>query len=354
MAAIIKPLDEISEIINNLQQCSHTERRGSFNENSLKRILDKVNEAKNAIIIHIIDKPLNITESYITDTAVKSENPNFSKLQTIRDRSCNKLIIPTGNSEKPTKETSLLIERNVKNVLRSTNTYATISKVNPTNNGNIVFQFDASDNLSKISEHLKHELGNKIKVIEPMLPKMTIHNLPDTIDPSDLDSIKKNIIESNTNLRELLNNQVNKLDVLFSFDNKDSHNAVIKCSPAIRNFIINNKRRIRIDMSSCVVSDRLFIPHCTKCQSLLHTLKNCKENKFTCSFCGKDHKSTDCPSKDIKNEHSCANCSSSNNQDIKKMANTHNAFSKSCPVFRDLKNQLISKICWDGNPPTST
>lgn len=355
MAEITKPLDEIIALIKNLQQSSHTERRASLIENSLEKIIDQVNLAKNAIIAHILNKPVSDCPTAETvDNKSKHQGFLRNNMPSVFYESGQKLIIPTGNDSKPDKKTSVSVEKNVKNILKSSNTYATITKINPTNNGNIVFQFDKNDNINDISQKLITELGTNVKLIEPIFPKITVHNLPETIDCKDKEGIRTNIIDSNPYIKNAMNDPRNKIELLFIFSSKGSNHAVLKCSPDIRKLIIENNRRIRIDMSVCAISDRIYIPHCTKCQQRNHTLKNCKMTTFTCSYCGKNHNKDDCPVKNDSDKHICNNCIHSNTPEIKNQAETHNSFSKKCPVYQDLLIQQVKKTNWGGVPPKIT
>lgn len=352
MSEIISPLDEIIEVVENIQQSSHTERRASLNDNILSIITKKVNEAKNAIIMHLLNKQQYVTDECINvlPNAIKTLPSDTPKV----DKSCHKLIIPTDSHVTPSKEISLDIEKNVKNILKNTKTYATIAKINPTSRGNVVVHFDKNDNISNITQKLKDKFGTKVKVIEPILPKIIVHNLPNTMDCSDKTSIVQNILESNAFIKESVGDCPSKFELLFTYDTNGSTNAVIKCCPEIRKLIINNSRRIRVDMSLCRTSDRVYVPHCTKCQQRNHTLKSCQKSSFTCAFCGQNHSTIDCQLKDNPDKHSCSNCTNSDVAAIKSQANTHNTFSKLCPVYRGLQIKQINKTNWAGSPPTFT
>ena len=61
------------------------------------------------------------------------------------------------------------------------------------------------------------------------------------------------------------------------------------------------------------------------------------------------HKSINCRHKKEKNKHKCINCKKCNFHDIKKGFNTHNANSKSCPIYEKELEQTKRKTCYDMN-----
>lgn len=363
MDEIIQPLDAILESISQLRVASHVARKSGSTEQLYDDILAQINLAKNNIIKHLFSSlqlATNITQSQsnvqniqanVSITESIKQVDNSSSKNAFSNEANHKLIIPTGNASKPNKETSISIERNVKNILKNSNTYATITNINPTNKGNIVFQFDKKDNINNISQQLKNELGQDIKLIEPTLPKLTVHNLPDTLDCTNKDEVIKNIIDGNPFIKDSMMSSHKKFDLLFTFSNKGSNHAVIKCSPDIRNLIISKNWRIRVDMSVCKVSDRIHIPRCTNCQKYNHTLKNCTETSATCTFCSQKHKKDNCPVKDDLTQHVCSNCNLSKSSEIKNQSKTHSAFSKECPIYKYHVAQLIKKTNWEGSPP---
>ena len=72
MSNFLSPLDNILEIVKELTNATHSNRRGSTLENAFYKITAHVNEAKNNIITHLLDRK---------DTPASTKN--FDKIFTL-------------------------------------------------------------------------------------------------------------------------------------------------------------------------------------------------------------------------------------------------------------------------------
>ncbi len=112
--------------------------------------------------------------------------------------------------------------------------------------------------------------------------------------------------------------------------------AVIKVDPRIRSFIIQNNRKIYLDLSSLHVKDQIHLVQCYACQQYGHKRGSeyCKlgKDKDICLYCAEDHKSKDCRVKRDVNKRKCHNCFTSSNAVHKRNAKGHTSTSIECPI----------------------
>ena len=171
-----------------------------------------------------------------------------------------------------------------------------------------------------------------------LLPKLKICDVFNYKN-GDKEAFKEAILSKNNAVNELVNDG-KTLEVIF-IDGEYNY-AVLKVSPEIREIVMRDGR-IFIDMQAHHVKDRLHLTQCYSCQKYGHKQGSdfCPHkgtSNEVCKFCAGNHKSKDCPVKNDKSKHKCANCASSKILSIRQGACSHIATSRDCPIaIRELK-----------------
>ena len=102
-------------------------------------------------------------------------------------------------------------------------------------------------------------------------------------------------------------------------------------------------------MQSHYVTDHYHLQQCYKCQKFGHKVgsEHCKlkDDESKCLYCGRNHRSKDCPVKNEPSKHKCTNCLSSKNPEIRKLGHQHNAASKLCPIYKRELQFMKSITC---------
>ena len=201
-----------------------------------------------------------------------------------------------------------------------------------------------ADNM--LSSELSVTKSTKVPAV--LLPKICVHNIkPEEVSTSEI--LKEKILHKNSIIAQRLKDESqSRLEVLFVDKNK--RKAILKVTPDIREIIMKTQR-IFIDIESHYVSDSFHIEQCFQCQAFGHrsTSDRCpkKNSDPVCFFCAGTHRSSNCSNKNNKNKHKCVNCDKSNNGDIRNRAKTHNANSKSCPIFEREVEHIKMKTSYD-------
>ena len=127
----------------------------------------------------------------------------------------------------------------------------------------------------------------------------------------------------------------------------DKHSfAMAKVHPDIRTLLRNAGNRLFIDLTSCVVSDRLYLVQCYTCQEFGHKTGStqCKSAQNpVCLYCSGPHQSKNCGVKNEREKHKCSNCAKSSNSAIKAKACGHTSTSFLCPFVQNEARSLMSK-----------
>lgn len=345
MSKILSPLDQILQLTLDLINASHSAKRNSLQDNTLQTIISNVNETKNHIInlLFNVNKSVKnfVNDSQTTPTFPLNTQATYANV-TKSSEPTNNIIIPLGNT-KPENNTVIDTERKIVNILKKTNSNATVISTNATDKGNIVIKFKRNDDLNALKSEVTQEFGNKIKLISHVLPKIKIVGVPSFFDTTNKDDALNSIVNANKPLQQLLKNKEETFEFLFAFKSKVGQSLVIKCSPNVRALIKSHNDSLIVEHKQCRVFDRFFISHCGKCALYGHTRRNCTSSSINCTYCAKSHDSLVCPEKDNISAHACFNCQTSNNENFRNNALSHNSFSDDCPVFLHLKNKLISR-----------
>jgi len=338
MSILTDPLDKILHVVNDLIQTSHTGRRGSSLDSAFDTIIENVNIAKNNIIAHLLDKkPIQTVNAH--DKQHIHSNLSFSNVLQ-KGPVKNNIIIPLGEPN-PSKEMVANVENKIYNLLEKSNSSATIVKTSTTDKGNFVVNFRGEDNIDAIKSDFTEKFGDKIKIVKAIQPKIQIVSIPTQFNTSNKEEILKNISESNEVIKQELSHDKDCLQYLFSYKAKYYKTVVLKCSPKLRTLLRKSGDAIKLCHKLCKIYDRHHVLQCSNCSKYGHSAQNCKEETSICTFCSEDHHFKKCENKDNKSLHKCYNCA--NSSDYNSQANTHNAFSDTCPIKVIHKNKVISR-----------
>ena len=228
------------------------------------------------------------------------------------------------------------IDQKMKNALQGFK----VSKTHVKNNGTMVVETPNQENFSGAISSLRNEFSNfSVAESKKITPKLTIVNVPKDLAGNDLieeickkDAFIKNCIDRNE-----------EFSIINSWDMKDrsgkisSKKVAVKCSPLIRNYIINdNSGYIYLNLLRCKVFDRFYVPQCYHCQRYNHFSRECpdKEKSSVCGKCSGSHNTKNCNANSSK----CINCIRNKDQN-----NSHASFSPNCPVLVGLRNKVMAK-----------
>ena len=216
-------------------------------------------------------------------------------------------------------------------------------KVNKTiikRNGTMVVETPNQESFSNAISSLRSEFSNfSVSESKKIAPKLTIINVP--IDLNNNDFVK-DVCKKDAYIKDCIERK-EEFSIINSWDMKDksgknsSKKIAIKCSPAIRNYIIDdNKGYIYLSLARCKVYDRFYVPQCFHCQRYNHFSRECpdKEKNSVCAKCSKNHDTKNCP----ENSTNCINCIRNKEKNTK-----HTSFSPNCPVLIGLRKKVMAQ-----------
>ena len=213
-----------------------------------------------------------------------------------------------------------------------------LKKVNVNNarvseNGYLIVNVQNEANHKKATDSLRQVFSEDFSFEEPkkLLPKVTITRVPKSLEDS---TVITSLCEKDENLRKMISE--GEVCELISSWNMKQHfagmilykNVAIKCSPRIRNYIMDvNEGYVYLDLVRCKTYDRFFITQCYHCCELNHIAKNCpnKNQLPNCAKCSNQHNTKECQS----NAEKCVNCK----KNYPSQKNDHSSFSHTCPLM---------------------
>ena len=336
--SVIDPLDQIVTIVQNLFNS-----KKQIKTADLQLIQDLSQKLKSSIIntlIPIIEKQDAAPSKQATTLAPSS---SISYAAAVKRQQTSTIYIPPDSNS---KETPANIEKSVCQLLKAKNIKADVHRVNTTEKGGMVLKLNSSDDVTGIAKTLNENLGFQAKPKPLALPKITISRIPET-ESLTTEELKKEIFASNP---WLANHTDAVFDILFTYKPKDFVSAVCKVSPQIRNEIIEKNNSLKIGVRLCPVKDRFHVPLCTKCCKFGHKASACSKDTPTCCLCASvNHSLASCPHRSDPDSHRCANCLTSTNESHHSVP-SHNAFDKTCPIYREHLANKIKHTNWGAGP----
>ena len=212
-----------------------------------------------------------------------------------------------------------------------------------------------------------HELSTAFKTRLPqkLLPKVTVSGISEVLfescngDKDEMKRILKNdIISRNYVVKNILESnpdeefEVVMLQKVMPSNYYVNYIAALKLSARLRKAIYDSGDKLYISLKRCLVKDRFHVLQCYHCQKPGHSANECPSESPTCGFCSKDHPSKECPHKKSDQNQCCTNCLNSNNADYVKVARTHNAGNRKCPILKSHIETIKRKTQdWHGKNP---
>ena len=219
--------------------------------------------------------------------------------------------------------------------------------IHDTKTGNSVFILPSQKARDKLQEKIKElhptASNDSFRTPQPRLPTISIVGVPSELDK---DGITATIMAQNEWIKNLCGSEeINNFKVLTikNLRNNASVSQAIVCvSDSVRQAIATRNNRVFIGMRSCTVYDQWYVKRCNKCQDFGHYAKQCTQGSTVyCGYCAADdHQTIDCTHKSNPDKLCCVNCKNAGNEH----ANTHPAYSQSCPVYVARKDSLKASI----------
>ena len=241
---------------------------------------------------------------------------------------------------KKTESSKNISSDEMKNKMKNALQGFKVAKTKVKQNGTMIVETANHENFSGAISSLQKEFSDfSVAEAKKISPKLTIINVPNDLTGNDLideiakkDDFIKNCIDNNE-----------EFSIINSWDMKNKSGKIsakkfaIKCSPLIRNYIINNNNGyVYLNLLRCKVFDRYYVPQCYHCQRFNHFSRECpdKEKSPVCGKCSGGHVTKNC----TVNSSKCINCVRN-----KEKNNNHASFSHKCPVLVGLKNKVMAK-----------
>ena len=224
------------------------------------------------------------------------------------------------------------METRIGEALKSVN----VSSARITSGGNCIVSVPNEVSHKKATEILQSTMSDEYTIHEEnkLAPKLTVTNVSTNI--ADADFIPA-LREKDPNIDEMLLSG-ETFEVLRSSNSGNVKNLVLRCSPKIRNYIVEtNAGWVYLNLGRCKVYDRFFVPQCYQCCSPNHFARSCpdKDKPIVCGKCAGAHKSKECTSNTLK----CINCVRQRPNDD----NNHCSFSKDCPILIRMRMSMKNR-----------
>jgi len=328
-------MEHISSSLDNILTILQTKakQKGNPIESILPTIQSTINEVKNELLKTVFNSLQHGNKSEATKEV--SDKP--------RSQLYSQILIKSGEAKKDPKIKNEFL-RKIDNTLMEKNIDASIVGASSTAKGDVIIKLKETDNINSIINELIKEnepaFQEKMSHITPSMPKVSITNIPDYYDLTDLSEVRKSLLSSNKELSEIITQQNLKFELLFKYNTKRSTQTIIaKCSQEIRSFLNKNGNEIKLGCILCKTFDHVHLKICSKCCKIGHLKKDCHSNMTKCTFCYNNHSFKDCPVKNDTCQHKCGNCI---NKGMPDNIN-HNCFSFKCPLVKKAKEFILKR-----------
>ena len=203
--------------------------------------------------------------------------------------------------------------------------------------------------LVKLHDNLKHSLpAHELNDVSARTPRITVVGLPREYGKEELADM---IIRQNHGIEAVFHGSIASdedkmlevVAVVPLLKNPSVFRAIVKVSNLIRSVIAKQGDRVCAGLQSrCRVYDSFFVLRCYNCQKLGHHSSDCKLDQV-CGHCAKDHKTSDCPTRNDPLSARCANCTTRG--DAKSEADLkHPASDSTCPLMVEAQRKLKQSI----------
>lgn len=313
---------------------------------ALQNIENELSKAKNCIINHLL--PIVKQDKSADSTPTRSLSPRQQTTHSYSDMvrkhtTHSTIVIQPPKSEAASSDAQVtapeVINRITKHISHN-KLPATIQRTATTNKDKIILKFNKTDDVKKIADELRSELGLNARSRKPLMPKMTISHIPSHIDPDD--NLVEHISKHNPFLTDPLKD--GHLQILFTYKTRDFSSAVIKVTPNIRS-IIKLHGTVTIGSRACPVRDRVQPQRCSQCCGFGHSKRHCRATSPTCAHCASDHETFRCPHADTEEKRCCINCKRTSHD------HNHSAFDARCSFLNKEIHKIINNTDYGSDSP---
>lgn len=313
--------------------------------NEIKKEIDSLNTTFLNKINAMLSKEL------ITDS---NKNKEVTSHRDLHDTQTKHTILvkPDINNvgEKFSSETwSDVVKKSIKPMLKN----VPVTKSVITKNGKGVLFFPNQETRNEAAKNLKETCSIEVqdKNYKTILPKLKVSSIPKQyFDRLDCSVLKNEILEKNSTIKHLVENEKKTLDVIFINDETNLNHcyAVMKVDNDIKNAISAQGMNIYIGLSRCNVSDRYHLVQCFSCQNFGHRKNSDKcplfnTNRSICLYCAGEHASKTCPMKKQKDKFKCSNCAASTDTAVRENCMGHSTTDRNCPVLQHALKMLMNR-----------
>lgn len=186
--------------------------------------------------------------------------------------------------------------------------------------GTVVLEGRSKNDLDLIQKYASEKLGSTydVKLSELKRPKILVSGMSEKFSNDEI--ISKLKVQNRTV-------EDAELRVVSTFG-KSTFNAVIEMDcDSFNKVMSNDRRKLNIGWSSCIVKEYVDLMKCYNCQGFNHTAKACTRKK-ACKKCAGEHDVAACKSTVIR----CTNCNNANKRLNLNLRTDHVAGSDNCKV----------------------
>ncbi|GIX87735.1 CCHC-type domain-containing protein [Caerostris darwini] len=264
-----------------------------------------------------------------------------------KDVKMNKQIRPTVRPKFLTtirpmeKDTySLVTKKVILNAINIKQIKVAVKNVRNISNGGILIETDTEKDLDALIEEFKKkdELTQKFSIAKPVTrkPHIICFNVSTDMGETELtECLRNQFLEDNEQQLE------DAFIIKHHFDTKRGVNWIIEVNPTLYAKVAKGKK-LNLGWERIGFKEYLRPSQCYKCGKYGHTSTYCKQEKETCTNCGKnDHSWKNCT-----NKAHCINCEAHNTKFHKHLDTNHGCTSRKCPVQEKERQQISSRTIY--------
>lgn len=305
-------------------------------DNDIYQYLNKIIKDKETIIndkntiIELLNNKIALIES------TKSYARAVSTTQTVKPqlqpiiKNVPAIVIKPNNFQ-----TGLNTKKEIQQKISPKTLNISINSVKTTANGTLTVKCNSEEDAKKfIDETHNQGLNNKynIRLAQMKKPKVKIITSSNTEMP--LEEIEASLRKQNKIIKD-----EDHLEVTFKKTLPNGKTTIFaECSGKLFQQLMINKK-VFLSWERCPVYEDLTVRRCRKCYAYDHKEAFCK-NKLTCTYCGEEHKVSDCTKQNKK----CNNCVSAVNKYKLDYNVEHEAYWRDCPSFKFYQQRLKNSI----------